>query len=148
MIYLFWNNHNYLLMGCVCLLRTRSFSDLESTGHATSRLPLKKVFIYVFVRGLSCSVGDPLVAGGTPPSPVWGVRLSPLFALGAQSLSSLDQQGRPHLPFLSTLIFPWWLLSFIASADKTNLQSWFLCLLGSQFLSTWAMAPCCGNVES
>lgn len=68
----------------------------------------------------------PLVAGGTPSL----VRGPTGPCTGGSESQPLDQQGRPHLPFLSTLIFPWYLLSFIASADKTNLQSWFLFVFG------------------
>ena len=112
---------------CACWECTVSQISESDWTSPPSLLPfLKKVFIYVFVPGLSCSMGtvscrrDPLPGEGSDWPLHWGLRVSASGPAGKA----------PPLPFLSTLVFPWYLLSFIASADKTNLQSWFLFVFG------------------
>lgn len=114
----------------MCLLRTHSFSDSESDWTSSpSRLSFfKKVFIYVFVRGLIAAWGtvscrrDPPGEGSDWPPASGGSESQPLGPAGKAPPS-------PSFPRW----FPWYLLSFIASADKTNLQLVSFCLWDLSF---------------
>ena len=82
MIYLFLNNHNYLLMGCVCLLRMHSFSDLRiwlDITTLTSSFFLKKYLFICLCQVLAAARGTFSCKGD--PAPWWGVRLGPALGL-------------------------------------------------------------------